>query len=166
MSFPIDGKTWSSVNPPITGSTANATEAVTPGTDTLTPAARNALWASALGYALDGFDLLILGFMLRAISADLGLDPAKAAFLVTATLLGAVIGGLLFGLLSDRFGRVRVLTWTILLFAVATGLCAVAQSNWDLLVYRTLAGLGLGGRVRYWNGRLLDCHVSIYPRSC
>jgi MFS family permease len=55
------------------------------------------------------------------------------------------MGGLLFGLLSDRFGRVRVLTWTILLFAVATGLCAVAQSYWDLLVYRTLAGLGLGG---------------------
>ena len=145
MSFPVDGKTWSSVNPPITGSTANPTDAVRPGIDTLTPAARNALWGSALGYAMDGFDLLILGFMLRAISADLGLDSAKAAFLVTATLVGAVIGGLLFGLLSDRFGRVRVLTWTILLFAVATGLCAVAQSYWDLLVYRTLAGLGLGG---------------------
>src|SRR5215469_4349041 len=98
MSFPEDGETWFSVNPPIRGSTANPTDAVTPGTDTLTPAARNALWGSALGYAMDGFDLLILGFMLRAISADLSLDPAKAACLVTVTLAGAVIGGLLFGL--------------------------------------------------------------------
>ena len=42
-------------------------------------------------------------------------------------------------------GRVRVLTWTIVLFAVFTGLCALAQGYWDLLVYRTIAGLGLGG---------------------
>ena len=48
-------------------------------------------------------------------------------------------------MLSDYYGRVRVLTWTILLFAVFTGLCAFAQGYWDLLVYRTIAGLGLGG---------------------
>jgi len=94
---------------------------------------------------MDGFDLLILGFMLRAISAALGLGPAQAASLITATLVGAVAGGLLFGLLADRLGRVRVLTWTILLFAVATGFCALAQGYWDLLAYRTVAGLGLGG---------------------
>jgi MFS family permease len=75
----------------------------------------------------------------------LGLGPAQAASLITATLVGAVAGGLLFGLLADRLGRVRVLTWTILLFAVATGCCALAQGYWDLLAYRTVAGLGLGG---------------------
>src|ERR1700761_1566062 len=107
--------------------------------------ARKALWGSALGYAMDGFDLLILGFMLRAISADLHLTATQAASLVTATLVGAVIGGFLFGMLSDRLGRVRVLTWTIVLFAVFTGLCALAQGYWDLLVYRTIAGIGLGG---------------------
>src|ERR1700722_11462328 len=107
--------------------------------------ARKALWGSALGYAMDGFDLLILGFMLRAISADLHLTPTQAASLVTATLVGAVIGGFLFGMLSDHLGRVRVLTWTIVLFAVFTGLCALAQGYWDLLAYRTVAGIGLGG---------------------
>ncbi|MBC9208270.1 MFS transporter [Roseomonas aerophila] len=94
---------------------------------------------------MDGFDLLILGFMLRAISADLQLTQAQAASLVTATLVGAVIGGVGFGMLSDRLGRVRVLTWTIVLFAVFTGLCALAQGYWDLLFYRTIAGIGLGG---------------------
>jgi MFS family permease len=107
--------------------------------------ARKALWGSALGYAMDGFDLLILGFMLRAISADLHLTATQAASLVTATLVGAVIGGFLFGMLSDHVGRVRVLTWTIVLFAVFTGLCALSQGYWDLLVYRTIAGVGLGG---------------------
>lgn len=94
---------------------------------------------------MDGFDLLILGFMLRVISADLGLSQSEAASLVTATLVGAVVGGLFFGMLSDRLGRVRVLTWTIVLFAVFTGLCALAQGYWDLLFYRTIAGIGLGG---------------------
>ena len=107
--------------------------------------AHKALWGSALGYAMDGFDLLILGFMLRTISADLHLTPSEGASLVTATLVGAVLGGFMFGILSDRLGRVRVLTWTIVLFAVFTGLCALAQGYWDLLFYRTIAGLGLGG---------------------
>jgi benzoate transport len=107
--------------------------------------ARRALWGSALGYAMDGFDLLILGFMLRVISADLHLTPAEGASLVTATLIGAVLGGLIFGMLSDRLGRVRVLTWTIVLFAVFTGMCAFARGYWDLLIYRAIAGLGLGG---------------------
>lgn len=116
-----------------------------PDSGVVTPQAWKALWGSALGYAMDGFDLLILGFMLRAISADLGLTQTQAASLVTATLVGAVIGGVGFGMLSDRLGRVRVLTWTIVLFAVFTGLCAFAQGYWDLLFYRTIAGIGLGG---------------------
>src|SRR6516164_8809585 len=107
--------------------------------------ARKALWGSAIGYAMDGFDLLILGFMLRSIAGDLGLTPTQSASLVTATLVGAVIGGIVFGMLSDRIGRVRVLTWTIVLFAVFTGLCALAQGYWDLLTYRAIAGIGLGG---------------------
>ncbi len=111
----------------------------------VTPEAWKALWGSAIGYAMDGFDLLILGFMLRAISADLHFTPPQAASLVTATLVGAVLGGIGFGMLSDRLGRVRVLTWTIVVFAVFTGLCALAQGYWDLLAYRTVAGLGLGG---------------------
>lgn len=113
--------------------------------DVVSPYAWKALWGSAIGYAMDGFDLLILGFMLAAISADLHLNPGQAGSLVTWTLVGAVCGGIVFGSLSDHFGRVRVLTWSILLFAVFTGLCALAQGYWDLLVYRTIAGVGLGG---------------------
>lgn len=107
--------------------------------------AARALVASVLGYAMDGFDLLILGFMLPVITADLHLSSAQGGSLVTWTLIGAVAGGLIFGVLSDYFGRVRMLTWTILIFAVFTGLCALAQGYVDLLIYRTIAGIGLGG---------------------
>ena len=106
---------------------------------------RKALIASVTGYAMDGFDLLILGFMLPAIILGLGLTTSEGGSLVTWTLLGAVAGGLIFGQLSDHYGRVRMLSVCILTFSVFTGLCAVAQGYWDLLIYRTLAGFGLGG---------------------
>ncbi len=104
-----------------------------------------ALAGSAIGYCMDGFDMLILGFMLPVISADLALTKTQAGSLVTWTLVGAVAGGLIFGTLSDHFGRIRVLTWTILVFAAFTGLCAFARGYWDLVSYRIIAGLGLGG---------------------
>ena len=107
--------------------------------------ARKALWASALGYAMDGFDLLMLGFIMSAVAADLHLTRGQAGSLATWTLLGAVAGGIVFGVMSDYLGRVKVLTWTILLFAVFTALCGLAQGYWDLTAYRTVAGLGLGG---------------------
>ena len=104
-----------------------------------------ALIASVSGYAMDGFDLLILGFMLSLISADLGLTSAQAGSLVTWTLVGGVVGGVVFGIMSDYLGRVRVLTYTILLFAIFTGACAFSTGYYDLLAYRFIAGLGLGG---------------------
>ncbi|GKX62172.1 Putative niacin/nicotinamide transporter NaiP [Pragia fontium] len=107
--------------------------------------AYKAVIASTVGYAMDGFDLLILGFILNAVALGLGLTTSEAGSLVTWTLVGAVVGGLFFGVLSDYYGRVKVLTWSIVLFAGFTGMCALAQGYWDLLVYRTIAGIGLGG---------------------
>src|SRR5947209_110206 len=122
-----------------------AEEIVAPDAASLSNYARKALAASAAGYAMDGFDFLILGFMLSAISRDLGLGATAGASLATFTLIGAVIGGFVFGMLADAYGRVRVLSLTILIFAGFTGLSAFAQGYWDLVVYRTIAGLGLGG---------------------
>lgn len=107
--------------------------------------AYKAVIASTVGYAMDGFDLLILGFILNAVALGLGLTTSEAGSLVTWTLVGAVVGGLIFGVLSDYYGRVKVLTWSIVLFAGFTGMCALAQGYWDLLIYRTIAGIGLGG---------------------
>ena len=113
--------------------------------DKVTARSWKALAGSVIGYCMDGFDMLILGFMLATISSDLALTNSQAGSLVTWTLVGAVAGGVLFGSLSDHFGRIRILTYTILIFAVFTFLCAFARGYWDLVVYRVIAGLGLGG---------------------
>ncbi|GAB0105194.1 MFS transporter [Nocardia sp. JMUB6875] len=104
-----------------------------------------ALWAAIVGYAVDGFDMLLLAVSLGTITASLKLNTGQAGSLASWTLFGAVLGGIAFGTLSDRLGRVRVLTWTILMFAVFTGLCALAQDYTQFAVLRFLAGVGLGG---------------------
>lgn len=106
---------------------------------------KKAVFAAALGYGLDGFDLLILSFALGGIMTSFNVEQTQAGWLTTFTLFGAVLGGLLFGVLSDKFGRVRTLTWSIVLFAVFTGLCALAWNFWSLAVFRFLAGIGIGG---------------------
>lgn len=106
---------------------------------------RKAVTAAAVGYGLDGFDLLILSFALSGIITSLGLTDAQAGSLTTVTLLGAVLGGIGFGILSDKLGRVRVLTYSVIFFAVFTGLSALAQGYWDLAAYRFIAGVGIGG---------------------
>ncbi|MHB1171208.1 MAG: MFS transporter [Lacisediminihabitans sp.] len=106
---------------------------------------RKAVVASAIGYGLDGFDLLILGFALTGIIAEFHISNAQAGGLTTITLLGAVLGGIVFGILSDKFGRVRMLMWSILVFALFTGLTALATGYTDLAIYRFIAGIGIGG---------------------
>lgn len=60
-------------------------------------------------------------------------------------LIGWATGGLIFGMYGDRLGRVRTLTYTILLYSIFTGLSALSQTVWDYSLYRFLTGLGVGG---------------------
>ena len=121
-----------------------------PAADPATDGAPNAysiktVWASAVGYALESFDNFILSFSLAAIIATFSLTETQAGALATVTVIGAVAGGFVFGILSDYFGRVRVLTWSILLFAVVTALTSLVQNYEQFLILRFIAGLGIGG---------------------
>lgn len=60
-------------------------------------------------------------------------------------LIGWATGGLIFGTLGDKFGRARVMAWTILLYSACTGLSALSTGFWDFALYRFLTGLGVGG---------------------
>jgi MFS family permease len=111
----------------------------------VTPHGWKALAGSVIVYSMDGFDLLIVSFMLTSVAADLGFTNTQAGSIITWTLMGAVAGGVIFGSASDHLGRIRILTWTILVFAVFTGFCGLARGYWDMVAYRTLAGLRLGG---------------------
>lgn len=114
-------------------------------TGQVTSYGRKAVVAATLGYAMDGFDLQILSFALPAITLSLHLSTPQAGLLATITLIGTVTGALFFGTLADRFGRVRVLTYSILLFAVFTALTALSTGFAEISVFRFIAGMGIGG---------------------
>ena len=99
-------------------------------------------WA---GWLFDFYDLMMFSFLLIPIKETLGLSDASLSLLLGSTLAATALGGILFGYLSDRFGRKTVLSWTILVYSLGTFACGFAQGVWWLLVFRVITGLGVGG---------------------
>jgi MFS family permease len=109
------------------------------------PQAKRALLAASLGWMLDAFDVMLYALVLAALMRDLGMDKATAGQLGSLTLIASAAGGLLFGLVADRFGRTRALIASVLIYSVFTAACGLAQSVAQLAVFRVLLGLGFGG---------------------
>lgn len=103
------------------------------------------MWASIIGYAMDGLDVLILSFAMAAIVSEFGLPLGEGGLIATYTLIGTVLGGYLFGIFADYYGRVHTFSLTIIIFSIFTGACAFADNVTHLNILRFLAGLGLGG---------------------
>jgi MFS family permease len=74
-----------------------------------------------------------------------GFDDATAGMLGAVTLIVSGVGGLIFGVVADRFGRARALMTTVLVFSFASLGAATSQSVWQLLLWRAVLGLGMGG---------------------
>ncbi len=110
------------------------------------------LIAAWLGWVFDGMDAMLYNIvMFPAIHELLGASATKAeigyfgGLVMSCTLLGAALGGILFGILADYIGRVKVLLLTILTYSLMTGLSGFAHSWQELAVYRGLTGFGIGG---------------------
>jgi putative MFS transporter len=95
----------------------------------------------------DSFDGLSIAFVAPALIGQWHLMPTAIGFLISAGSIGSVIGGIGFGWAAERYGRLRILVWTVLLFALTSLACAVAWNFWSLFALRVLAGLGLGGEL-------------------
>lgn len=108
-------------------------------------AARRALIAAAMGWMLDAFDVMLFALVLVPLMADLGIEKTTGGQLGSLALLSAAGGGMLFGVVADRYGRTRALMGSILLYSVFTALCGLAQSALQLAVFRVGLGLGMGG---------------------
>jgi MFS family permease len=106
--------------------------------------ARRALLAAFLGWMLDGMDIMLYAFALRAIQDEFSLSSAAVGGLASLTLLTSAAGGIFAGVLADRFGRARVLVWSILVYSLCTGGTATASSLGALAAWRSLVGFGLG----------------------
>lgn len=111
----------------------------------LNPPERKALYAGFGGYAVDAFDFMIYSFLIPTLIAAWGMSKSEAGMIATSSLISSAIGGWLAGILADRYGRVRVLQWTIATFCVFTFLSGFTNSFWQLLSTRTLQGIGFGG---------------------
>ena len=107
--------------------------------------ARRALVAASLGWMLDSFDVMLYALVLAALMLDLGMAKDIAGLLGSVTLVASAAGGMIFGVVADRWGRTRALMWSILIYSVFTGACGLAQNVWQLAVFRVLLGLGMGG---------------------
>jgi MFS family permease len=109
------------------------------------PEARRALAAAALGWLLDAFDVMLYALVLTSVAKDLGFSLGVGGQLASLTLAASAVGGLVFGVVADRLGRVRALTLSILLYSIFTFACGLAQNVWQLAIFRILLGLGMGG---------------------
>ena len=104
-----------------------------------------ALFAAQLGWMLDATDFLLFNFALLSIQKEFGLTNQQVAFPVISALVASAIGGIAFGRLADRIGRVRAMTISILVYSIATAGMATAQNLWQLVAWRVAVGLGMGG---------------------
>jgi MFS family permease len=99
-------------------------------------------WA---GWVFDFYDLILYTFLLIPISKDLGLSAVEVSYVLGASLTATALGGVIFGMLSDHYGRKSVLQWTILTYSIGTFLSGLAGNLWLLLCFRIITGLGVGG---------------------
>jgi MFS family permease len=103
------------------------------------------LFAAQLGYLLDAMDVLLFSFALTAVRAEFQIGSAAAGAIAAVPMVSSALGGLVFGYLADRYGRARALAWSILSFSLLTALTATSQTITQLIFWRSLAGIGLGG---------------------
>ena len=109
--------------------------------------------AAWLGWLFDGLELhlytlVATPLVIQLLHASSAADPAvkeKSAYIQASFLVGWALGGAFFGRLGDVLGRSRTLALTVLTYACCTGLCAFAQTWWQLMIFRFIAALGIGG---------------------
>jgi len=101
--------------------------------------------SAILGFWLDFYDLVIVVFLFQAIQKSLSISLTQAGTITSVTLIGSIVGGILFGWLGDKIGRKNALLLTMALFSSGAVLAAFSWNYGSLLSFRFVAGIGLGG---------------------
>lgn len=101
--------------------------------------------STTAGFGLENMDVMFLSFALSSIIAQFHLSSTQAGSIATVTNIGMLLGGVFFGVLADRIGRIKVFTYTIFIFALATAAMAFANSLAAIYLCRFVAGIGAGG---------------------
>ena len=103
------------------------------------------LWTSFAGWTMDSMDAMLLALVIPLLLTQWNMSTGEAGLISSATLIGMMLGGIVFGILGDYFGRVRMLTVSVIFFSFFTGVAAFAQDPVQLGFIRFLVGIGLGG---------------------
>lgn len=106
---------------------------------------RRALASAIVASGTDDLNVMFLSFSMASIIKELSISSAQAGWIATITNLGMLLGGLVFGVLADRYNKFKVFKWTIVIFAIATGLIYFTTSLPYLYIMRFIAGIGVGG---------------------
>jgi MFS family permease len=102
----------------------------------------------ALAFAawiFDFYDLVLYSFLLVPVARELHLTPAQSSLALGTSLLMTAVGGVIFGFLGDRFGRKPMIVATVAIYGVGSALCGFSNTLPQLIVFRSIAGLGIGG---------------------
>ena len=105
------------------------------------------LFIHGFGWLFDAMDVGIISFVLAALAKDWNLRPDKIGLIASAGLAGMFVGAAISGVVADRWGRKAVFQITLLVFSLATFLCALAWNVPSMLVFRFFVGVGLGGEL-------------------
>jgi MFS family permease len=103
------------------------------------------LLAAKFGWMLDAMDFMLYTMAVGQLRSYFGFGDDVAGMLGTATLVMSGVGGAIFGYVADRFGRTRALMGTILIFSLASLGAATSQTVIQLLIWRAILGIGMGG---------------------
>ena len=103
------------------------------------------LFMSWAGWVFDFYDLILFTFLMMPIAEEYHFTGLQMSYVLGACLAATAVGGVIFGILSDRYGRRPVLQWTVLTYSIGTLLSGLAGSFWSLMIFRVITGLGVGG---------------------
>ncbi|MFC7677516.1 MFS transporter [Paenibacillus sp. GCM10028914] len=101
--------------------------------------------ASVAGLTLEGMDIMFISFAMTMIISEFNIDLATGGLISSITNVGMLLGGIIFGILADKFGRVKIFTYTVFLFAIGTALTGLATNIEQVYLFRFIAGIGAGG---------------------
>ena len=102
----------------------------------------------ALAFAawiFDFYDLILYSFLLVPVARELHLTRAQSSLALGTSLLMTALGGIIFGFLGDRLGRKPMIATTVAIYGIGTALCGFSHTLAQLILYRSITGLGMGG---------------------